>query len=84
VIDGRIPTVPKLPAPPTAAKGLVDELVPSIQAMFPGLRNARWIAYRLIEGDYRIRQALMSGELAGLGRRETKSRSMQPQAAVPG
>ena len=30
VIDGRVPTSPKLPAPPTAAKNLVDELVPKI------------------------------------------------------
>jgi GTP-binding protein len=84
VIDGRIPTSPKLPAPPTAAKNLVDELVPKIQAMFPGLRNARWIAYRLIEGDYSIRQALMSGELAALARNETESLSAQPLETVPG
>ncbi len=30
VIDGRISTSPKLPAPPTAAKSLVEELVPKI------------------------------------------------------
>jgi ferrous iron transport protein B len=83
VIDGRIPTSPKLPAPPTAATGLVDELVPAIRAMFPALRNARWIAYRLIEGDYRIRQALMSGELAALGGNEAQLPSTQPAAAVP-
>lgn len=84
VIDGRIPTSPKLPAPPTAATGLVDELVPTIQAMFPGLRNARWIAYRLIEGDYRLRQALMSGELAALGRKGAEPLSTQPLETVPG
>jgi GTP-binding protein len=84
VIDGRIPTSPKLPAPPASAKSLVDELVPKIRALFPGLRNARWIAYRLIEGDYRIRQALMSGELAALGRNEMESLSVQPLETVPG
>lgn len=68
VVGGRIPTAPRTPAPPAAAAGLVDDLVPRIRALYPGLRNARWIAYRLIEGDYRIRQALLSGELAALRR----------------
>ena len=67
VIRGDIATAPKLPEPPEAARALVDELVPKIQALYPGLTNPRWIAYRLIEGDYRIRQALLSGELAALG-----------------
>ena len=83
VINGRIPTSPKPPAPPTAAKSLVDELVLRIRTLFPGLRNARWIAYRLIEGDYRIRQALMSGELAALGCNEIGSSSARPREAVP-
>jgi ferrous iron transport protein B len=73
VIAGRVPTAPKLPAPPAAAKGLVDDLVPRLRALYPELRNARWIAYRLIEGDYRIRQALISGELGGLGRNHAES-----------
>jgi ferrous iron transport protein B len=66
VIDGRIETTPKLPAPPLAVKSAVDELVPKVQALLPGVRNARWIAYRLIEGDYPLRQALISGQFAAL------------------
>jgi Fe2+ transport system protein B len=84
VIDGRMATAPRLPAPPEAARGLVDELVTRIQAIYPGLRNARWIAYRLIEGDYSIRKALLSGEFAGLGRNGAKSPSTQRLEAVPG
>ena len=75
VIDGSIPTSPRLPAPPPEAKGLIDELVPAIRGLIPDLRNPRWIAYRLIEGDYRIRQALLSGELAALG---SKQRTLLP------
>jgi ferrous iron transport protein B len=67
VVGGRIATSPRLPAPPAGAQGLVDELVPAIEKLYPGLHSPRWIAYRLIEGDYRIRQALLSGELAALG-----------------
>jgi ferrous iron transport protein B len=84
VIDGRLKTSPKLPAPPAAAKGLIDELVPRIRALFPGLSNPRWIAYRLIEGDYRIRQAMMSGELAALGRNAKEPSSAEPREMVPG
>jgi len=80
VIDGRIETTPKLPAPPPAVKSAVDELVPKIQALLPGLRNARWIAYRLIEGDYRLRQALISGQFAALVRDERESLRTASQA----
>lgn len=66
VVRGEISTAPKTPAPPAAAAGLVEDLVPRLRALYPSLQNARWIAYRLIEGDYRIRQALLSGELAAL------------------
>jgi ferrous iron transport protein B len=67
VISGRIPTSPKLPAPPTAVQDLVTELVPQIRSLFPDLRNARWIAYRLIEGDASIRRALLAGEFGTPG-----------------
>jgi GTP-binding protein len=66
VIAGRIATSPRLPAPPAAAQQMVGELVPAIQALYPNLANPRWIAYRLIEGDYRVRQALLSGEVGAL------------------
>jgi ferrous iron transport protein B len=84
VIEGRVKTSPKLPEPPTAAKGLVDELVSRIRALFPGLSNPRWIAYRLIEGDYRIRQAMMSGELAALARNAEASPPAEPRKMVAG
>jgi Fe2+ transport system protein B len=69
VIHGELPHAPRLPAPPRAVRSVVDDLVAHLQALYPGLGNPRWVAYRLIEGDYRIRQALLSGELAALGRK---------------
>jgi len=84
VIDGRISTSPKLPAPPEAVQTLVADLVPRIQALYPNLQNARWIAYRLIEGDYRIRQALMFGDLGDLGTKQTKSHFGELQKKVAG
>lgn len=82
VIEGRMATSPRLPAAPEPAKGLVDELVLAIRTLYPGLQNARWIAYRLIEGDYKIRQALKSGELAALGSGEARSFAAQPLEMV--
>jgi ferrous iron transport protein B len=43
-------------------------LVPEIEAAFPGLPNARWVALRLLDGDQRIFEALQRGELGDLTR----------------
>jgi ferrous iron transport protein B len=67
LIEGRIRTSPHLPAVPEAVKSTVDELVSKLRERYPDIRNPRWIAYRLIEGDHTIRKALESGELAALG-----------------
>jgi len=39
-----------------------------VQAAFPGLPNARWVALRLLDGDERIAQAVARGELGELAR----------------
>lgn len=83
VIGGDIATSPKPPAPPQEAQSLVDELVSAMRALYPGLRNPRWIAYRLIEGDYRIRQALKSGELAAIGHNDKGALSQRSLPSVP-
>jgi ferrous iron transport protein B len=82
IVSGRIKPAPKLPQPPEAARALVDELVPQIEAVYPGITNARWIAYRLIEGDYSIRQALLSGDITALG--GEAAASMESMEAMPG
>ena len=66
VIDGSLKCQPKLPSTPGKLRKVVDEIVPMVKRMVPGLPSPRWVAYRLIEGDHRIRQALLSGELAAL------------------
>ena len=48
------------------AAGSVDELVALIEAAYPGLANARWVAMRLLEGDRRVEHAIERGELAEL------------------
>jgi Fe2+ transport system protein B len=45
-----------------------SQLVSKIEAAFPGLPNARWVALRLLDGDQRIAQAVREGELGDLSR----------------
>ena len=49
-----------------AIKQALNSLVPQIEAAFPGLPNARWVALRLLDGDERIIQAVRQGELGDL------------------
>jgi ferrous iron transport protein B len=66
VISGEIATKPLRNAAPPGVQQAVEELVPMIEQLAPGLPNARWVALRLLDGDHKIRQALLSGELAQL------------------
>jgi Fe2+ transport system protein B len=51
---------------PPALKKAVAQLSAQIQAAFPDLPNARWVALRLLDGDERLAQALRKGELGDL------------------
>jgi ferrous iron transport protein B len=72
VIDGEIRTSPLRPTLQPELQKAIDELLPFINDAVPGLHNAPWIAYRLLDGDHRMRQALLSGELAELVRAQGK------------
>jgi ferrous iron transport protein B len=71
VISGEIATKPVRPQHPPELEKAVDELVPMIETVAPGLPNARWVALRLLDGDHKVRQALLSGELTELESRQT-------------
>lgn len=49
-----------------ALKHAIGQLVASLEAVFPGLPNARWVALRLLDGDERIAEAVRKGELGEL------------------
>lgn len=66
VASGTIGTRPHRLAPRGAAARSVDELAARIEAAYPGLPNARWVALRLLEGDRRVENAIKRGELAEL------------------
>jgi GTP-binding protein len=64
VIQGSIVTKPlRVEGTPEFQKA-VTELVPMIEQAVPGVPNARWLAIRLLDGDARVQNALMSGDLA--------------------
>jgi ferrous iron transport protein B len=70
VVGGQIRTAPLRPPAPPEVQAAVDELVPLIRSAAPSLPNPRWVAYRLLDGDHRVQQALLSGELDKLALRQ--------------
>ena len=63
VIEGEIVTQPKRVEGTPEFQRAVNELVPMIEQLAPGVPNARWLAIRLLDGDAKVQQALISGEL---------------------
>jgi len=65
VATGERATSPyRLPEYPAEVESALGEVVPRVEAAFPGLPNARWVALRLLQGDPRIEAAVRGGELA--------------------
>lgn len=75
VISGEIPTQPRRVEGTAEFQRAVAELAPMIEAAAPGVPNARWLAIRLLDGDSRVQQALLSGELAELVARQRRADS---------
>ena len=85
VISGEIRTKPVRPKPPEEVGAAVNELVPMIEELAPGLPNARWVAFRLLDGDHKVRQALLSGELAGIEAvQESPAEEFSPIMSIQG
>jgi ferrous iron transport protein B len=73
VIEGLVAVKPlRVTGTPEFQKA-VNELVPMIEQMAPGIPNARWLAIRLLDGDARVQKALSSGELADIVGRQTRA-----------
>jgi len=54
-------------------KEAVGRLVAKLEAAFPNLPNAHWVALRLLDGDERIIEAVRRGELGDLSRERSAS-----------
>ncbi len=63
VVQGTLQTHPRRVPLHPAVQRAVDRLVPLIEAVAPGIPNARWIAIRLLDGDPQVEEALLKGEL---------------------
>lgn len=61
VATGRTTCKPHRIEAPQGLKAAVEELMAEVEAAYPGLPNARWVALRLLEGDSRIVEAVRSG-----------------------
>ncbi len=81
VIEGAIRTNPRRIQPSQEVAAAVATLTPLIEGIVPGTPNARWIAMRLLDGDDRVRRALLSGELAQLLSRQS-ARSRRPSRKI--
>ncbi len=73
VIEGKIRTQPRRVHGTPAFQRAVAELAAEIEAAIPGIPNARWIAIRLLDGDERVRQALLKGEFPELVARQRQA-----------
>jgi Fe2+ transport system protein B len=72
---------------PAALKQAVTQLAAKVEAAFPALPNARWLALRLLDGDERIAEAVRRGELGGLvpgAVQEPASQPLTPSLEVAG
>ncbi len=83
IVQGRVEPTPHRVLGDGGFQDAVAELLPMIEQVAPGLPNARWVAIRLLDGDHRVRQALLSGELPGIvARQQVKPTMFSPVMAL--
>jgi ferrous iron transport protein B len=73
LIKGEITVKPKCVEGTLEFQRAVNELVPMIEQVAPGIPNARWLAIRLLDGDARVQKAITSGELSEVVARQRRS-----------
>jgi ferrous iron transport protein B len=79
VATGKVVCKPhRIQSETPALKQAVSQLTGQIEAAFPNLPNARWVALRLLDGDERIAEAIKTGGLGDLSQegREQAEREM--------
>jgi ferrous iron transport protein B len=73
VIEGRIETKPLRVQGSPEFQSAVVQLSDQIHSLYPEIPNSRWLAIRLLDGDARVQEALVSGELAETYRRQQQA-----------
>jgi GTP-binding protein len=85
VINGEIRTQPLRVNGSPEVQRAVSELSQQIEQLYPGIPNARWLAIRLLDGDDRVQQAMLNGELADLvGSQQQADGNFSRKMAVEG
>ena len=84
VISGETLTQPRRVQGTPEFQRAVDELSPLIQQLAPNVPNPRWIAIRLLDGDSRIEQALLSGDLMKLATAQRRGEAQFSQKIALG
>lgn len=69
VVTGQVTLTPHRLHPPDTVTQAIATLTPQLEAAYPGLTATRWVAMRLLDGDYTVRKAVESGTLARMGDR---------------
>ncbi|CAI8332102.1 MAG: Fe(2+) transporter FeoB [Opitutia bacterium UBA7350] len=60
---------------------LLQSLTAELQTTFPELKQCQWVAWRLLENDSRIKEAVATGAIQGLGT-ETSNTTIEGRAIV--
>jgi ferrous iron transport protein B len=82
VASGRTVCRPRrLQTVPPELKQALERVTGEVEAAFPDLPNARWIALRLLDADERIIQAVRQGDLTDLGRPQPSTARFGLEAA---
>jgi len=82
LVQGRIRTSPRRVKVDEEIERALAELVPIVLQAYPDLPNARWVAMRLLDGDYNVRQSLESGELLKLVRPDASDTEIEQARAL--
>ncbi len=81
VASGRTETRPyRIETHQAGVEAAAADLVTELEAAFPDLPNARWVALRLLNADEAVEEAVRTGEL-GLLMSDAKSADIPPDAA---
>lgn len=66
IVHGRMKTTPYRIKHTQPLQNCLDEISGMIRKVYPGLPNVDWVAMRILEGDPRMREALLDGSIAVL------------------
>jgi ferrous iron transport protein B len=73
IVGDQVVVRPKRVQAQPALEAAISDLLPLIEHAAPGMPNPRWVALRLLDGDGRIREALLSGELTDIAARQRQA-----------